>query len=201
MAWLSSVGTAALLTIWRCLLRLHLQLCHRILFLRWKPSLANQNIWYNFDFPEITRTAGTERVINHSTVHFIKVTPGPPVHCMPKRLLPELLRTAKQEFSEIFKHGTARQSESPWSSPLHLAPKKNHGWCLYSDYCLLNSRAILDRYPLRHNQDFTHSISGWTIFSKIQLIVKANNQILVNPNYIPKTAITTPFGMYEYPYM
>ncbi|CAB3386282.1 Hypothetical predicted protein [Cloeon dipterum] len=55
-------------------------------------------------------------------------------------------------------------------------------------------------YPLRHIQDFAYNLSGCKIFSKLDL-VKAYNQIPVNPDDVPKTAICTPFGLFEFIFM
>lgn len=77
-------------------------------------------------YPEITRPAGTPGIIKHHTKHHIRTTPGPPVSCSPRRLAPEKQKIAKREFEAMLANGTARPSDSPWSSPLHLAPKKDN---------------------------------------------------------------------------
>ncbi|CAK1591628.1 unnamed protein product [Parnassius mnemosyne] len=100
----------------------------------------------------------------------------------------------------MLQNGTARRSDSPWSSPLHLARKKNDGWRSCGDYRSLNARTIPNRYPIRHLQDFTHQLAGSTVYSKLDLI-KAYNQIPVFEADVCKTAITTPFGLYEFPFM
>jgi hypothetical protein len=49
-------------------------------------------------------------------------------------------------------------------------------------------------------QDFTANLAGCTIFSKIDL-VKGYHQVPMAENDIPKTAICTPFGLFEYIFM
>ena len=152
------------------------------------------------EFPEITRPAGIPTTPKHNTVHHINTTSGPPVTCRARRLDPERLKIAKKEFEDMLTNGTAKRSESSWSSALHLVKKKDDGWRPCGDYRALNARTIPDRYPVRNIQDFSYQLSGCKVFSTIDL-VKAYNQIPVNPADIPKTAIITPFGLFEFPYM
>jgi hypothetical protein len=65
---------------------------------------------------------------------------------------------------------------------------------------MLNARTIPYCYPVRHIHDYSHQLSGCRFFSKIDL-VNAYNQIPVHPSDIQKTAITTPFGLFEFPFM
>ncbi|XP_077547961.1 uncharacterized protein LOC144160591 [Haemaphysalis longicornis] len=152
------------------------------------------------EFPGLTRPSGLPRKVQHTTVHYIRTTSGPPVFCRARRVAPDRMRIGKAEFEAMLREGTARRSDSPWASPLHLVPKKTEGWRPCGDYRALNARTIPDRYPVRHIQDFAHCIHGCHVFSVLDL-VKAYTQIPVNPDDVPKTAIIKPFGLLEFSLM
>ena len=104
------------------------------------------------------------------------MTKGHPVFARPRRLAPDKLVTAKREFDDMIKLGVIEPSDSERSSVLHMVPKKKEDWRPCGDY---------------------RSLAGSKVFSKIDLI-RAYYQIPVKPSNVHKTAVTIPFGLFNF---
>ena len=148
-------------------------------------------------FPNISCPCYNESSVKHSVAHHIH-TSAPSVFCHPHRLPPDRVKVTKSEFEHMLQLGIIQASDSSWSSPLHVVPKPTpDDWHPCSDYWALNKVTLPDCYPIPHIQDFSSSLYGKSIFSKIDL-VWAYQQIPVHSDDAPKTAICTPFGLFEF---
>ena len=92
-------------------------------------------------------------------------------------------------------------SSSPWASPIHCIKKPNGEWRVCGDYRRLNAKTTPDRYSTPHIHDcITNRTHGMEVFSKIDFR-RAYHQIPLAPADVQKTAIITPFGIYEFKMM
>ena len=57
-----------------------------------------------------------------------------------------------------------------------------------------------DRYPVPHSHDISAKLHGKSTFPRLEF-VKAFNHTPMNAGDIEKTAVATPFGLYEWLYM
>ena len=151
------------------------------------------------EFPEVCHQPVGPPQPTHVVKHVIETT-GRPVFAKPRRLDPDMLRVAKEEFAQLEAAGIIRRSDSPWSFPLHMVRKKDSGWWPCGDYRCLNNITTPDRYSLPNMQNLNSHMAGCRVFGKLDL-VKGYHQVPVAAADVPKTAIITPFSLFEYLYM
>ena len=148
------------------------------------------------EFPSVVQPQFSTSKVQHGVQHYIQTT-GSPLHTRARRLPPDKLQIAKEEFRKMEELGIIRRSDSQWASPLHMVRKADGGWRPCGDFRRLNDATEADRYPVPNIQDFTAHLAGATIFSKIDL-VKGYHQVPVHPDHVCKTAVITPFGLFEF---
>ncbi|XP_076382763.1 uncharacterized protein LOC143260623 [Megalopta genalis] len=72
-------------------------------------------------FVEITRPPQTNKTAKHSITHHIQTTDGPPIFAKPRRLAPDRLKSARQEFQHLLSDSAIQKSMGLTPS---LSPEK-----------------------------------------------------------------------------
>lgn len=93
-------------------------------------------------------------------------------------------------------------SQSPWSSPLWVVPKKTGvdgktKWRVVIDYRKLNSVTVGDSYPLPNMNHILDQLGASTYFTTLDL-ASGFHQIPIKAEDRAKTAFSTPNGHYEF---
>jgi hypothetical protein len=107
----------------------------------------------------------------------------------------------KKQIDTMLKKGVIRESNSPWSAPVILVPKKrpdglSQRWRFCVDFRSLNSVTEFDTYPLPVFEETTSTLHGARYFSVLdcysgfwQISIREDKQ---------KTSFLVPCGKYEF---
>ena len=157
-----------------------------------KPCVLVNNDCYSDilnEFQEVTTPCTNKCRLLGKVEHHFDTRCRRPVFALARHLSPDKLSTAKEEFKKLLEMDAIQPSNSPWSSPLHMVEKPSSSWRACGDYRALNAASEDYCYPMPHLQYFTR-------FSKVDLVMAYNREPL-HASYIAKTAIVTPFGLFE----
>lgn len=135
-----------------------------------------------------------ERAINHD----IDVEPGAtPPSRSPFRLPKPEMDELQRQLEELLRRGYIQPSKSPYGAPVFFVRKSDGSLRLVCDWRQLNQITIKNKPCLPNIQDLFDSVQGSKYFSKLDL-ASGYHQVRIRESDIPKTAINTPFGHYEY---
>jgi hypothetical protein len=123
--------------------------------LAWKYSLVVQQ-WTAGSQSSRTGLATPESRERYITA--LSSTSGLHQAYRPRRQAPARLAIAKAESDAMLRDGTARRSESSWSSALHIVPKKDTVWRPCCDYRGPNTRSVRHIPPVTRQFGTEHGM-------------------------------------------
>ena len=129
--------------------------------------------------------------------HTIKTEDAIPVTQPYRRIPPNQYQEVKEHIQKLLDSSIIRESHSPYASPIVLVRKKNGSLRLCVDYRKLNSRTQKDSFPLPRIDESLGALNAAQWFTTLDL-ASGFNQVAVEEEDKPKTAFTTPFGLFEY---
>lgn len=130
--------------------------------------------------------------------HQIRTTDDEPVFTKQYRYPPIHKEEIIKQVKELEANGIIEPSNSPYSSPLWIVPKKddskgNKKWRMVIDYRSLNEKSIGDAYPLPNITEILDQLGSAKYFSVLDL-ASGFHQIPIKTGDAHKTAFSTPFG-------
>ena len=108
----------------------------------------------------------------------------------------------RDQISKMLQQGIIRPSDSAWSSPIWVVPKKidasgKQKWRLVVDFRKLNEKTIDDKYPIPNISDVLDKLGKCQYFTTLDL-ASGFYQVEMDPQDISKTAFNVEHGHFEF---
>jgi hypothetical protein len=123
-----------------------------------------------------------------------------PISKRPYKMSVDELKKLKKQLTELQEAGYICPSSSPRGAPVLFVQKKDGSHRMCVDYRFLNDVTVKNKYPLPRIEDLFDQMRGARVFSKIDLR-SGYHQMKIRPSDIPKMAISTRYGLYEFTVM
>uniref|UniRef100_A0A1A9UDN4 Reverse transcriptase domain-containing protein n=1 Tax=Glossina austeni TaxID=7395 RepID=A0A1A9UDN4_GLOAU len=132
------------------------------------------------------------------TSHQIRMKDDMPIKIRYHRKNPAMQEIINREVDQLLKNGHIEPSNSPYSAPVVLVPKRSGEWRLCIDYRILNRTSIPDAYPLPKIEHILDKLREAKCISTIDL-KHGYWQIPMDPHSKQYTAFTVPGrGLYQW---
>lgn len=159
-----------------------------------KKSLEGVLVEYADVFSRDEQDIGRTGTIKHR----IHLTDEAPVHKAFYRVPVRNRDRMEETINRMLQMGVIRESKSAYAAPVFFVDKdQGRDKRLVADYRALNDKTVPDRTPMPHPDDVFGLLGGTCLYAKLD-ITAMFNQIEVDERDVAKTAIITPFGLFEY---
>eukprot|EP00731_Ephydatia_muelleri_P007395 Em0003g1643a len=125
---------------------------------------------------------------------------APPLR-LPAYRLPYAYRDrVKKELDDMLKLGIIEPSASEWASPMVVVAKKDGALRICVDFRRLNAISKYDAYPMQRIDELVDKLGKARFVTTVDL-TKGYWQVPIAEEDKPKTAFTTPFGLFQFTVM
>lgn len=132
-----------------------------------------------------------------TVTHHIQTGDARPIKQRHRRVPPHIFHEFKRHVQELVAQGVLKESCSPWASPAVIVIKRDRSVRFCCDYRKLNSVTLKDAYPLPRVEESLDALGKAKLFSSLDLTA-GYFQVAVHDEDQEKTAVTTPFGLYQW---
>ncbi|AAA92249.1 ORF B [Trichoplusia ni TED virus] len=134
--------------------------------------------------------------------HRIRTTDEVPVYTKSYRYPFIHRQEVRDQITKMLDQGIIRPSDSAWSSPIWVVPKKidasgKQKWRLVVDFRKLNEKTIDDKYPIPNISDVLDKLGKCQYFTTLDL-ASGFYQVEMDPQDISKTAFNVEHGHFEF---
>lgn len=153
-------------------------------------------------YADVFYIEGEALTFTNKVKHSIKTTDEIPIYTKSYRYPFIHRQEVSDQISKMLDQGIIRPSESAWSSPIWVVPKKTDAsgkqkWRIVIDFRKLNEKTISDKYPIPNITDVLDKLGKCQYFTTLDL-ASGFHQVEMNPSDIPKTAFSVEHGHFEF---
>lgn len=132
-----------------------------------------------------------------AVTHSVPTGDAPPIRQRHRRIPPQVFQEVKKHVQDLVSQGILKESCSPWASPAVIMIKKDGSIRFCCDYRRLNKVTCKDAYPLPRVEESLDALGNAQLFSTLDLTA-GYFQVAMSEEDRAKTAVTTPFGLFEW---
>lgn len=153
-------------------------------------------------YSDVFYIEGETLTFTNKIKHRIRTTDEIPIYTKSYRYPFIHRQEVRDQITKMLQQGIIRPSDSAWSSPIWVVPKKidasgKQKWRLVVDFRKLNEKTIDDKYPIPNITDVLDKLGRCQYFTTLDL-ASGFYQVEMDPQDIPKTAFNVEHGHFEF---
>lgn len=154
------------------------------------------------NYADVFYLEGEPLTFTNKIKHKIRTTDEIPVHTKTYRYPHVHRQEVRDQINKMLDQNIIRPSDSAWSSPIWIVPKKADAsgrikWRLVVDFRKVNEKTIDDKYPIPNITDVLDKLGKCQYFTTLDL-ASGFYQVEMDPEDIHKTAFNVENGHYEF---